>query len=81
MIFNHVGFNVTSYCQVVKALLEISKKHSWAEVVHCKLISMLANMFYQVPEGTNKAASSTQLFLVEQVDLIGGIEFIFLEVC
>ncbi|CAL8125316.1 unnamed protein product [Prunus armeniaca] len=65
--------------RVIKALLEISRKHSWAEVVHCKLISMLANMFYQVPEGTNKAVSSTQLFLVEQVDLIGGIEFIFLE--
>ncbi|TQD70914.1 hypothetical protein C1H46_043549 [Malus baccata] len=65
--------------RVIKALLEISRKNSWAEVVHCKLISMLANMFYQVPEGTNKAVSSTQLFLVEQVDLIGGIEFIFVE--
>ncbi|XP_009347437.2 uncharacterized protein LOC103939111 isoform X1 [Pyrus x bretschneideri] len=65
--------------RVIKALLEISRKNSWAEVVHCKLISMLANMFYQVPEGTNNAVSSTQLFLVEQVDLIGGIEFIFVE--
>ncbi|KAM2202447.1 hypothetical protein ACFX1R_002158 [Malus domestica] len=65
--------------RVLKALLEISRKNSWAEVVHCKLISMLANMFYQVPEGINKAVSSTQLFLVEQVDLIGGIEFIFVE--
>ncbi|XP_024020502.1 uncharacterized protein LOC21409013 isoform X2 [Morus notabilis] len=64
--------------RVVKALLEISRKNSWAEVVHCKLISMLANMFYQVPEGPSMGASSP-VFLVEQIDLIGGIEFIFLE--
>ncbi|XP_024176932.1 uncharacterized protein LOC112182650 isoform X1 [Rosa chinensis] len=65
--------------RVVKALLVISRKNSWAEVVHCKLISMLANMFYQVPEETDETVSSTRLFVVEQVDLIGGIEFIFLE--
>ncbi|XP_062092704.1 uncharacterized protein LOC133798442 isoform X2 [Humulus lupulus] len=64
--------------RVIKALLEISRKNSWAEVVHCKLISMLANMFYHVPEGHSMAASPP-LFLVEQIDLIGGIEFIFLE--
>lgn len=38
---------------------------------------MLANMFYQVPEGPRMGPP---LFLVEQIDLIGGIEFIFLEV-
>ncbi|PON56571.1 Armadillo-type fold containing protein, partial [Parasponia andersonii] len=65
-------------CQVIKALLEISRKNSWAEVVHCKLISMLANMFYEVPKGPAMAASPP-LFVVEQIDLIGGIEFIFLE--
>lgn len=27
------------------------------------------------------AASNRAMFLIEQVDLIGGIEFIFLEVC
>ncbi|PON40043.1 Armadillo-type fold containing protein [Trema orientale] len=64
--------------RVIKALLEISGKNSWAEVVHCKLISMLANMFYEVPEGPTMAASPP-LFLIEQIDLIGGIEFIFLE--
>lgn len=41
---------------------------------------MLANMFYQVPEGPSMGASSP-VFLAEQIDLIGGIEFIFLEVC
>ena len=65
----------------MKALILISRKNSWAEVVHCKLISMLANMFYQVDEGHMNAVSSRPMFLVEQVDLIGGIEFIFFEVC
>nr|XP_048326406.1 uncharacterized protein LOC107413517 isoform X3 [Ziziphus jujuba var. spinosa] len=65
--------------RVIKVLIEISRKNSWAEVVHCKLVSMLANMFYRVPEGNMDAVSSSPIFLVEQVDLIGGIEFIFLE--
>ncbi|KAG5533433.1 hypothetical protein RHGRI_027561 [Rhododendron griersonianum] len=62
--------------QVVKALIEVSRRNSWAEVVCSKLICMLTNMFYQASDIT---VSSTTKFLVEQVDLIGGIEFIFLE--
>lgn len=77
----YVNCCFTAYFQVVKALLVISRKNSWAEVVHCKLISMLANMFYQLPEEADETVSSTRLFVVEQVDLIGGIEFIFVEVC
>ncbi|KAL5569128.1 hypothetical protein UlMin_025703 [Ulmus minor] len=65
--------------RVIKALLEISRKNSWAELVHCKLISILANMFYQVEEGSTADVSSTPVFLVGQIDLIGGFEFIFLE--
>ncbi|XP_057979447.1 uncharacterized protein LOC131165551 isoform X2 [Malania oleifera] len=65
--------------RVIKTLLEISRKNSWAEVVHCKLICMLTNMFYQVADGPALAVSSTPIFLVDQVDLIGGIEFIFFE--
>lgn len=42
---------------------------------------MLTNMFYQVPDEPNETDSSTPNFLIDQVDLIGGIEFIFLEVC
>ena len=71
---------IYAYFQVIKALLEISRKNSWAELVHCKLISILANMFYQVEEGSTADVSSTPVFLVEQIDLIGGFEFIFLEV-
>lgn len=61
--------------RVVKALIEVSRRNSWAEVVCSKLICMLTNMFYQA----SITVSSTTKFLVEQVDLIGGIEFIFLE--
>lgn len=42
---------------------------------------MLTNMFYHVPGEPTEADSSTPTFLIDQVDLIGGIEFIFLEVC
>lgn len=38
-------------------------------------------MLYEVPDGPAKGGSSTPSFLVDQLDLIGGIEFIFLEVC
>lgn len=42
---------------------------------------MLTNMFYQVHDRTTVDVSSTRVFLVDQVDLIGGIDFIFYEVC
>ncbi|CAL5322455.1 unnamed protein product [Camellia sinensis] len=62
--------------RVVKVLIEVGRRNSWAELVRSKLICMLTNMFYQVPDMT---VSSTPKFLIEQVDLIGGIEFLFLE--
>ncbi|KAI3721282.1 hypothetical protein L2E82_32288 [Cichorium intybus] len=62
--------------RVIKVLIQISRRNSWAELVHCKLINMLTNMFYEVPE---VSTSSTPTFLVDQVDLIGGIEFVFIE--
>ncbi|XP_041000434.1 uncharacterized protein LOC121246368 [Juglans microcarpa x Juglans regia] len=65
--------------RVVKAFLETSRKNSWAEVVHCKLICMLTNMFYDDPDEPTDADPSIPTFLIDQVDLIGGIEFIFLE--
>ncbi|KAK6145335.1 hypothetical protein DH2020_022155 [Rehmannia glutinosa] len=65
--------------QVIKVLMQISRRNSWAEIVHCKLICMMTNMFYQVPEEPDKVVSATPLFLVNQVDLIGGIDFIFRE--
>lgn len=41
---------------------------------------MLTNMFYELPDEPVDCALSTSVFLFDQVDLIGGIEFIFLEV-
>ncbi|XP_028778105.1 uncharacterized protein LOC114734633 isoform X3 [Neltuma alba] len=64
--------------RVIKALIEISWKNSWAELVHCKLISLLTNMFYQVPDEATDAVPSTPKFLVDQLDLIGGVQFILI---
>ncbi|KAJ8747370.1 hypothetical protein K2173_012829 [Erythroxylum novogranatense] len=61
--------------RVVKLLIHVSRTNSWAEEVHRKLICMLVNMLYQVPDGPTKAS----VFLLDQVDLIGGIEFICYE--
>ncbi|CAK7325649.1 unnamed protein product [Dovyalis caffra] len=65
--------------RVIKALLETSRKNSWAELVHSKLICMLTNMFYQVSDGSMMTVSMSPVFLIDQLDLIGGIEFIFHE--
>jgi hypothetical protein len=65
--------------QVVKTLLEISVEHSWAKVVHSKLICMLTNMLYQVPDGTQSGAFDTH-FIPERIDLLGGVDYICLEV-
>ncbi|KAK2978099.1 hypothetical protein RJ640_009263 [Escallonia rubra] len=65
--------------RVIKVLIQISRRNSWAEVVHRKLICMLTNMFYQIVDGPSSSASTSPMNIVEQVDLIGGIEFIFVE--
>ncbi|XP_061362748.1 uncharacterized protein LOC133306443 [Gastrolobium bilobum] len=65
--------------RVIKALIETSRRNSWAELVHCKLISMLANMFYEVPDEVVEPLPSTPKFLVNQLDLIGGVQFLFRE--
>ncbi|KAH1156634.1 hypothetical protein GLYMA_18G288500v4 [Glycine max] len=61
--------------RVLKALVKSSRENSWAELVHCKLISMLTNMFYEVAE----SVPGKPKFLVDQLDLIGGVQFIFIE--
>lgn len=64
--------------RVVKTLLEISVEHSWAKVVHSKLICMLTNMLYQVSDGTQNGALDTH-FVPERIDLLGGVDYICLE--
>jgi len=63
---------------VIKTLLEISVEHSWAKVVHSKLICMLTNMLYQVSDVTQNGVRDTH-FVPEQIDLLGGIDYICLE--
>jgi len=41
---------------------------------------MLTNMFYEVPEVAASVPGKPK-FLVDQLDLIGGVQFIFIEVC
>nr|KYP50761.1 hypothetical protein KK1_027451 [Cajanus cajan] len=65
--------------RVLKELVRISRANSWAELVHCKLISMLTNMFYEVPDEVAESVLSKPKFLVDQLDLIGGVQFIFIE--
>ncbi|KAE8670729.1 hypothetical protein F3Y22_tig00112114pilonHSYRG00215 [Hibiscus syriacus] len=65
--------------RVVKTLLVISRINSWAELVHCKLVCILTNMLYQVPGESTTTIMSAASFLVDQLDLIGGIDFIFYE--
>ncbi|CAL1374502.1 unnamed protein product [Linum trigynum] len=65
--------------RVIKAFIMTSRTNSWAEIVHSKLISMLTNIFYQIPDESVEAVLSSPVFLIDQIDLIGGIEFIFIE--
>ncbi|KMT17499.1 hypothetical protein BVRB_2g037810 [Beta vulgaris subsp. vulgaris] len=65
--------------RVIKALIEVSRISSWAEVVHSKLISILASMFYDLPDEQDITTPSIPKFLPKQVDMIGGIDFIFIE--
>ncbi|XP_037495666.1 uncharacterized protein LOC105647937 isoform X2 [Jatropha curcas] len=65
--------------RVIKTLIETSRMYSWAELVHSKLICMLTNMFYQAPDEPTLDVSKAPVFLIDQIDLIGGIEFIFYE--
>ncbi|KAH9623434.1 hypothetical protein KSS87_002680 [Heliosperma pusillum] len=65
--------------RVVKALIEISRSSSWAEIVHSKLVLILARMFYDFSDEDSSTSPVTPKFLADQVDMIGGIDFIFLE--
>ncbi|CAN1339022.1 hypothetical protein LINPERPRIM_LOCUS38300 [Linum perenne] len=65
--------------RVIKTFIMTSRTNCWAELVHSKLICMLTNMFYQLPDESVETGLRTPVFLKDQVDLIGGIEFIFYE--
>ncbi|KAF3330486.1 hypothetical protein FCM35_KLT03840 [Carex littledalei] len=60
--------------RVIKTLLEVSREHTWAMVVRCKLICMLTNMLYQL-----SPTDGAPTFLMEQINLLGGIDYICFE--
>eukprot|EP01018_Ginkgo_biloba_P020488 Gb_07792 [translate_table: standard] len=62
--------------RVLKVLLETSRENSWAEELHCRLICVLSNLLYNIPNGTEKFDPSTLVFDIKQLGLLGGIEFI-----
>lgn len=75
VICSFVNFSFGYIEQVIKTLLEISREHSWAMVVRCKLICMLTNMLYQL-----SPTDGAPTFLIEQIGLLGGIDYICFEV-
>lgn len=62
--------------RVLKVLLEISRENSWAEELHCRLIRLLSNLLYCIPTGTEKANPGSHVMDIQQLELLGGIEFI-----
>lgn len=65
--------------RVLKVLLEISRENSWAEELHCRLIRLLSNLLYCIPTGTEKAnlgSPGSHVMDIQQLELLGGIEFI-----
>lgn len=75
MICSSVNFSSAYIEQVIKTLLEVSREHTWAMVVRCKLICMLTNMLYQL-----SPTDGAPTFLMEQINLLGGIDYICFEV-
>ncbi|XP_057812898.2 uncharacterized protein LOC131026903 isoform X1 [Cryptomeria japonica] len=62
--------------RVLKALLEISRENSWAEELHCGLIRLLSNLLYNICDGEEKPSPGAIGLDIQQIELIGGIEFI-----
>jgi hypothetical protein len=59
-------------------LLAISVEHSWAKIVHSNLICMLTNILYIVSDVQNNVFDTH--FIPERIELLGGIDYICLEV-
>lgn len=53
-------------------------EHSWAKIVHSKLICMLTNMLYEVSDVQNNVFDTH--FIPDRIELLGGIDYICLEV-
>ena len=65
---------------MLKTLLDISWKNAWANELHCTLVCMMSNLLYKIAGPLDAGGGRKVIFDMEQLDLLGGIEFIFLEV-
>jgi hypothetical protein len=66
--------------QVLKALLDVSWVHAWADEVHSRIIRMACNLLYCLPALPDVDPSSKPKLDTEQLSLLGGIESICIEV-
>ncbi|KAI5071011.1 hypothetical protein GOP47_0013262 [Adiantum capillus-veneris] len=65
--------------RVLKNLLDISWARAWADELQCTLVCMLSNMLYKIARAGDGCAGRYAEFDVEQLELLGGIEFVCLE--
>ena len=65
---------------MLKILLDISWKNAWANELHCTLVCMMSNLLYKTAGPLESATGKKVVFDMEQLNLVGGIEFICLEV-
>ncbi|MCO5609247.1 hypothetical protein L7F22_063471 [Adiantum nelumboides] len=65
--------------RVLKNLLEISWARVWAEELQCTLVCMLSNLLYKFAGAVDGYVGRYAELDVEQLELLGGIEFVCLE--
>lgn len=65
--------------RVLKILLNVSWENAWAEELHCTLVCMMSNSLYKVSGPVDGGAGRKAVFDMEQLELLGGIEFICVE--
>lgn len=61
-------------------LLEVSWEKAWADEIHSLVIRLLTNMLYKLPDASKASRSSKPIFDIEQLDILGGMECICVEV-
>lgn len=65
--------------RVLKSLLSISWENKWADELQCTLVSMMSHLVYKVAGALESGAGRKAEFDVEQLELLGGIQFICVE--
>lgn len=65
--------------RVLRNLLDISWASAWADELQCTLVCMMSNMLYKVGGAVDGGAGRNAEFNMEQLELLGGIDFVCLE--